>query len=184
MSIIRYKYKADRDFESVQFEGMACAFGDLKRMIFDRSSRSGTHRPRDEYDLTISNATTHEGLWALKFILTTHLFFIIYRVQRLSRNDSSQHNCGRCSTYSRCIRNVDRLNQPETCGVIGWYCQSVSFIDDESDFETTCLGCLLQISSTCHPSHWTQRKCHCLNERWSLVTSTNTCVSLLRSSLD
>jgi len=51
MSIIRYKYKADRDFESVQFEGMSCSLGELKRLIVDRSSRSGTHHPRDDYDL-------------------------------------------------------------------------------------------------------------------------------------
>ncbi|CAF1020088.1 unnamed protein product [Rotaria sordida] len=60
MSIIRYKYKADRDFESVQFEGMSCSLGELKRLIVERSSRSGTHHPRDDYDLIISNATTHE----------------------------------------------------------------------------------------------------------------------------
>lgn len=62
MSIIRYKYKADRDFESVQFEGMSCSLGELKRMIVEKSSRSGTHHPRDDYDLIISNATTYEGL--------------------------------------------------------------------------------------------------------------------------
>ncbi|CAF4633613.1 unnamed protein product [Rotaria sp. Silwood1] len=60
MSIIRYKYKADRDFESVQFEGMSCSLGELKRLIVEKSSRSGTHHPRDDYDLIISNATTHE----------------------------------------------------------------------------------------------------------------------------
>jgi hypothetical protein len=68
MSIIRYKYKADRDFESVQFEGMSCSLGELKRLIVDRSSRSGTHHPRDDYDLTISNATTHEGLFCFSKI--------------------------------------------------------------------------------------------------------------------
>lgn len=61
MSIIRYKYKADRDYESVQFEGMSCPLGELKRLIIEKSIRSGTHHSRDDYDLIISNATTHEG---------------------------------------------------------------------------------------------------------------------------
>ena len=63
MSIIRYKYKADRDYESVQFEGTSCSLGELKRMIIEKSSRSGTHHPKDDYDLIISDATTHKGLW-------------------------------------------------------------------------------------------------------------------------
>lgn len=62
MSIIRYKYKADRDFESVQFEGTGCSLGELKRLIAEKSSRSGTNHSRDDYDLIVSNATTHEGL--------------------------------------------------------------------------------------------------------------------------
>jgi hypothetical protein len=77
MSIIRYKYKADRDFESVQFEGMSCSLGELKRLIVERSSRSGTHHPRDDYDLIISNATTHEGKWFF-FFKTFYLFSDIY----------------------------------------------------------------------------------------------------------
>ncbi len=77
MSIIRYKYKADRDFESVQFEGMSCSLGELKRLIVERSSRSGTHHPRDDYDLIISNATTHEGKWFF-FFKNFYLFSDIY----------------------------------------------------------------------------------------------------------
>jgi hypothetical protein len=67
MSMIRYKYKADRDFESVQFEGMNCSLGELKRLIVEKSSRSGTYHPRDDYDLIISNATTYEGLSAFYY---------------------------------------------------------------------------------------------------------------------
>ncbi len=73
MSIIRYKYKADRDFESVQFEGMSCSLGELKRLIVEKSSRSGTHHPRDDYDLIISNATTHEGQL---FFIESLIYFI------------------------------------------------------------------------------------------------------------
>jgi hypothetical protein len=71
MSIVRYKYKADRDFESVQFEGMSCSLGELKRLIVERSSRSGTHHPKDDYDLIISNATTHEGLSLFNLLIYT-----------------------------------------------------------------------------------------------------------------
>ena len=74
MSIIRYKYKADRDFESVQFEGMSCSLGELKRLIVEKSSRSGTHHPRDDYDLIISNATTYEGL----FSFSKNFYFIYF----------------------------------------------------------------------------------------------------------
>lgn len=55
-SIIRYKFKADRDFESVQFEGMSCSLGELKRLILDKSSRTGSHHFKDDYDLTIKDA--------------------------------------------------------------------------------------------------------------------------------
>ena len=80
MSIIRYKYKADRDFESVQFEGMSCSLGELKRLIVEKSSRSGSHQPRDDYDLIISNATTHEGRFLFNYLfmllrIFTYIFF-------------------------------------------------------------------------------------------------------------
>ena len=80
MSIIRYKYKADRDFESVQFEGTSCSLGELKRLIVEKSIRSGTNHSRDDYDLIISNATTHEGL-SLQFFFLSQLFFR-FRIQR------------------------------------------------------------------------------------------------------
>ncbi|UJR30003.1 hypothetical protein I4U23_017549 [Adineta vaga] len=59
MSIIRYKYKADRDYESIQFEGMSCSLGELKRLIIEKSSRSGSNHTKDDYDLIISDSTTH-----------------------------------------------------------------------------------------------------------------------------
>jgi len=71
MSIIRYRFKADKNFESVKIDGMNCSLGELKRLIAAKSSRSGTYHPKDDYDLFISNASTHEGL--LKKI-----FFFIY----------------------------------------------------------------------------------------------------------
>ena len=76
MSIIRYKYKADRDFESVQFEGTSCSLGELKRLIVEKSIRSGTHHSRDDYDLIISNATTHEGL-SLQFLFFEFFSFAL-----------------------------------------------------------------------------------------------------------
>jgi hypothetical protein len=79
MSIIRYKYKADRDFESVQFEGMSCSLGELKRLIVEKSSRSGTHHPRDDYDLIISNSTTHEGLLFFKNFYLIYFIYLEYK---------------------------------------------------------------------------------------------------------
>lgn len=63
MSIIRYRFKADKNFESVKIDGMNCSLGELKRLIAAKSSRSGTYHPKDDYDLIISNANTHEGLF-------------------------------------------------------------------------------------------------------------------------
>ncbi|CAF0865668.1 unnamed protein product [Adineta ricciae] len=60
MSIIRYRFKADKNFESVKIDGMSCSLGELKRLIAAKSSRSGTYHPKDDYDLIISNANTHE----------------------------------------------------------------------------------------------------------------------------
>ncbi|CAF3603690.1 unnamed protein product [Adineta steineri] len=41
---------------------MNCSLAELKRLIVEKSSRSGahTHHPKDDYDLIISNSTTHE----------------------------------------------------------------------------------------------------------------------------
>lgn len=61
MSIIRYRYKADKNFESVKIDGMSCSLGELKRLIAAKSTRPGTHQPKHDYDLIISNANTHEG---------------------------------------------------------------------------------------------------------------------------
>ena len=72
ISIIRYKFKADRDFESVQFEGMSCSLGELKRMILDKSSRTGTHHPKDDYDVTIKDATTDKG----RSLFSLHHFYV------------------------------------------------------------------------------------------------------------
>ncbi|CAF2636429.1 unnamed protein product [Rotaria sp. Silwood2] len=60
MSIIRYRFKADKNFESVKIDGMNCSLGELRRLIAAKSSRSGTFYPKDDYDLIISNANTHE----------------------------------------------------------------------------------------------------------------------------
>ncbi|UJR16456.1 hypothetical protein I4U23_003358 [Adineta vaga] len=60
MSIIRYRFKADKNFESVKIDGMNCSLGELKRLIAAKSSRSGAYHPKDDYDLIISNANTHE----------------------------------------------------------------------------------------------------------------------------
>ncbi|CAF0839694.1 unnamed protein product [Rotaria sordida] len=60
MSIIRYRFKADKNFESVKIDGMNCSLGELKRLIAAKSSRSGSYYPKDDYDLIISNANTHE----------------------------------------------------------------------------------------------------------------------------
>jgi hypothetical protein len=62
MSIIRYRYKADKNFESVKIDGMSCSLGELKRLIAAKSSRPGTNQIKHDYDLIISNANTHEGL--------------------------------------------------------------------------------------------------------------------------
>ena len=61
MSIIRYRFKANKDFESVKIDGMSCSLGELKRLISAKSSRTGSHNSRDDYDLIISNANTNEG---------------------------------------------------------------------------------------------------------------------------
>ena len=70
-SIIRYKFKADRDFESVQIEGTGCSVAELKRLIIEKSARAGSHRPRDDSDLFIADPATHEGQCArcLRFSL-------------------------------------------------------------------------------------------------------------------
>ncbi|CAF3558256.1 unnamed protein product [Rotaria socialis] len=60
MSIIRYRFKADKNFESVNIDGMNCSLGELKRLIAAKLSRSGSYYPKDDYDLIISNANTHE----------------------------------------------------------------------------------------------------------------------------
>ncbi|CAF0940507.1 unnamed protein product [Adineta steineri] len=60
MSIIRYRFKADKNFESVKIDGMNCSLGELKRLIAAKSSRSASYHPKDDYDLIISNANTHE----------------------------------------------------------------------------------------------------------------------------
>lgn len=72
-SIIRYKFKADRDFESVQFEGMSCSLGELKRLILDKSSRTGTHHPKDDYDLTIKDETNGKGSFSFSFLSEFHV---------------------------------------------------------------------------------------------------------------
>jgi len=68
MSIIRYRFKADKNFESVKIDGMNCSLGELKRLIAAKSSRSGAYHPKDDYDLIISNANTHEGWLKLFYI--------------------------------------------------------------------------------------------------------------------
>lgn len=60
MSIIRYRYKADKNFESVKIDGMSCSLGELKRLIAAKSTKPGTHPIKHDYDLIISNANTHE----------------------------------------------------------------------------------------------------------------------------
>ena len=77
MSIIRYRFKADKNFESVKIDGMSCSLGELKRLIAAKSSRSGTHNSKDDYDLFISNANTHEGKGkkCFFFVLRNFLFF-------------------------------------------------------------------------------------------------------------
>ena len=61
MSIIRFRYKADKNFESVKIDGMSCSLGELKRLIAAKSTRPGPQQSRNDYDLIISNANTHEG---------------------------------------------------------------------------------------------------------------------------
>lgn len=81
-SIIRYKFKADRDFESVQFEGMSCSLGELKRLILDKSSRTGTHHFKDDYDLTIKDAMIDRGsslVWFRLFFSCSFCFSLEYK---------------------------------------------------------------------------------------------------------
>jgi hypothetical protein len=76
MSIIRYRYKADKNFESVKIDGMNCSLGELKRLIAAKSSRAKPNQSKDDYDLIISNANTHEGLfffYSIKYLL----FFLV-----------------------------------------------------------------------------------------------------------
>lgn len=74
MSIIRYRYKADKNFETVKFDGMSCSLGELKRLIAAKSTKPGTQIKHD-YDLIISDANTHEGQHSfISFIFYFSLF--------------------------------------------------------------------------------------------------------------
>lgn len=90
MSIIRYRFKADKNFESVKIDGMSCSLGELKRLIAAKSSRSGAYYPKDDYDLIISNANTHEGLFGM-FVSFINLknFNLLFRIQRQFGLDTS-----------------------------------------------------------------------------------------------
>ncbi|CAF0811234.1 unnamed protein product [Didymodactylos carnosus] len=57
-SIIRYRFKADKNYESVKFDGASCSLGELKRLIMEKCSKS--HHPKDDYELTISDSNSNE----------------------------------------------------------------------------------------------------------------------------
>lgn len=82
MSIIRYRYKADKNFEPVKIDGMSCSLGELKRLIAAKSSRPGIHQPKHDYDLIISNANTQEGRSFISFSLSIILVSNRFRIQR------------------------------------------------------------------------------------------------------
>ena len=63
MSIIRYRFKADKNFESVKIDGMNCSLGELETFnCMQNHHVQDQYHPKDDYDLIISNANTHEGL--------------------------------------------------------------------------------------------------------------------------
>jgi hypothetical protein len=90
MSIIRYRFKADKNFESVKIDGMSCSLGELKRLIAAKSSRTGTYHSKDDYDLIISNANTHEGL--LKFFKNIFIYFFFLYLEYKDNSDLIPRN--------------------------------------------------------------------------------------------
>jgi len=54
---------------------MSCSLGELKRLISAKSSRTGSHNSRDDYDLIISNANTNEGSSNSFFLLSKNFIF-------------------------------------------------------------------------------------------------------------
>jgi hypothetical protein len=91
MSIIRYRFKADKNFESVKIDGMNCSLGELKRLIAAKSSRSGTHNSKDDYDLFISNANTHEGL-KKKIFFFRLIFLFVFNLEYKDNSDLIPRN--------------------------------------------------------------------------------------------
>jgi hypothetical protein len=50
----------DKSFQSVNIDGMICFLGEFERLIATKSSCLKTHNSKDDHDLFIKDANTHE----------------------------------------------------------------------------------------------------------------------------
>lgn len=56
-SLVHYKFKSQKDFDTVTFDGMFISVGDLKRQIVDKKGLA-----RDQAcELLLTNAQSNEG---------------------------------------------------------------------------------------------------------------------------
>ena len=57
MSVIHYKFKSSKDYDSVTFDGLALPLGDLKLQIVQQKKLGKV----TDFDLVVTNAQTNEG---------------------------------------------------------------------------------------------------------------------------
>jgi hypothetical protein len=73
--IIRYRFTAERSFDSVKIDGMSRSHEKFRCLITVKSLRLRTHKSKDDYDFFISNVNIHEGLFNIHLFFYSFLFF-------------------------------------------------------------------------------------------------------------
>ncbi len=71
----------DKSFQSVNIDGMIYSLGEFESLIATKSSCLKIHNSKDDHDLFISNANTHEGLNKNLFF-SINFSFSLFRIQR------------------------------------------------------------------------------------------------------
>ena len=58
-SVVHYKFKSSKDYDTVSFDGAYISAGDLKRSIIQQQKLGKA----TDFDLQITNAQTNDGLY-------------------------------------------------------------------------------------------------------------------------
>ncbi len=71
----------DKSFQSVNIDGMICFLGEFERLIATKSSCLKTHNSKDDHDLFIKDANTHEGLNKNLFFSSIDFSFFFFYLE-------------------------------------------------------------------------------------------------------